>query len=835
MSWLAGPHQDKPLTINLHTMNVSKVLGKVAPFVAAFVIFFLVVFMFFQPLFEGKKLNQGDIMHFQGMSKEIADHRAKFGEEPLWTNSMFGGMPAYQISTYYPSNLMKKVDQVFRLGLPVPADYVFLYFVGFFFLLIVLGINPWVAIAGALAYGLSSYFLIILEAGHNSKAHAIAYMAPVLAGVILTYRGKYLAGGIITAFFAALELTANHVQITYYLGLILVLLGVAQFIQSILDKKLKQFSIATAVLIVAGGLAVLPNMGNLLTTYEYGKVTIRGKSELSHNADVKTSGLDKDYATQWSYGIGETWSLLYPNAKGGASGLIGQDNKALDKAAPETRPTIAQMNHYWGDQPFTSGPVYIGAIIVFLFVLGFMILKGPLQWAPLAATLLSVLLAWGHNLMPFTDFFMHYVPGYNKFRAVSMTLVMAELTMPLLALLTLHKLFSEGSPSRYTKQVFIAAGITLGISLLFLASPGSFFNFLSESEYLQLGQMQQAGGEQAQAAAMYITNLSAVREAIFTADVLRSMLIILIGVAAILATIYLKLNQWVAIAIIGVTTFGDLYLVNRRYISDENYVRPTKMATPFTPSDADKFIMKDTDPDFRVLNLTVSPFMDASTSYFHKSIGGYHGAKLRRYQELIDHQISKNNMQVLNMLNTKYLIVPGQDRQPQVQINMQALGHAWFVKELILVDNADQEMAALDSLKTAYQAVVDRRFADQVKGFATGVDSTAKIKLESYRANKLVYKTQSSIPQLAVFSEIYYDKGWNAYLDGQPVSHFRANYVLRAMMVPAGNHTIEFRFEPQSYKTGGTIAMIGSLLILGLFLTLIGLEIKKALLSKKSS
>jgi hypothetical protein len=416
-----------------------------------------------------------------------------------------------------------------------------------------------------------------------------------------------------------------------------------------------------------------------------------------------------------------------------------------------------------------------------------------------------------------------------------MTLVMAELTMPLLALLTLHKLFSEGSPSRYTKQVFIAAGITLGISLLFLASPGSFFNFLSESEYLQLGQMQQAGGEQAQAAAMYITNLSAVREAIFTADVLRSMLIILIGVAAILATIYLKLNQWLAIAIIGVTTFGDLYLVNRRYISDENYVRPTKMATPFTPSDADKFIMKDTDPDFRVLNLTVSPFMDASTSYFHKSIGGYHGAKLRRYQELIDHQISKNNMQVLNMLNTKYLIVPGQDRQPQVQINMQALGHAWFVKELILVDNADQEMAALDSLKTAYQAVVDRRFADQVKGFATGVDSTAKIKLESYRANKLVYKTQSSIPQLAVFSEIYYDKGWNAYLDGQPVSHFRANYVLRAMMVPAGNHTIEFRFEPQSYKTGGTIAMIGSLLILGLFLTLIGLEIKKALLSKKSS
>lgn len=816
-------------------MNVSKVLGKVAPFVAAFVIFFLVVFMFFQPLFEGKKLNQGDIMHFQGMSKEIADHRAKFGEEPLWTNSMFGGMPAYQISTYYPSNLMKKVDQVFRLGLPVPADYVFLYFVGFFFLLIVLGINPWVAIAGALAYGLSSYFLIILEAGHNSKAHAIAYMAPVLAGVILTYRGKYLAGGIITAFFAALELTANHVQITYYLGLILVLLGVAQFIQSILDKKLKQFSIATAVLIVAGGLAVLPNMGNLLTTYEYGKVTIRGKSELSHNADVKTSGLDKDYATQWSYGIGETWSLLYPNAKGGASGLIGQDNKALDKAAPETRPTIAQMNHYWGDQPFTSGPVYIGAIIVFLFVLGFMILKGPLQWALLAATLLSVLLAWGHNLMPFTDFFMHYVPGYNKFRAVSMTLVMAELTMPLLALLTLHKLFSEGSPSRYTKQVFIAAGITLGISLLFLASPGSFFNFLSESEYLQLGQMQQAGGEQAQAAAMYITNLSAVREAIFTADVLRSMLIILIGVAAILATIYLKLNQWLAIAIIGVTTFGDLYLVNRRYISDENYVRPTKMATPFTPSDADKFIMKDTDPDFRVLNLTVSPFMDASTSYFHKSIGGYHGAKLRRYQELIDHQISKNNMQVLNMLNTKYLIVPGQDRQPQVQINMQALGHAWFVKELILVDNADQEMAALDSLKTAYQAVVDRRFADQVKGFATGVDSTAKIKLESYRANKLVYKMQSSIPQLAVFSEIYYDKGWNAYLDGQPVSHFRANYVLRAMMVPAGNHTIEFRFEPQSYKTGGTIAMIGSLLILGLFLTLIGLEIKKALLSKKSS
>lgn len=816
-------------------MNVTKALGKVAPFVAAFVIFLLVVFMFFQPLFEGKKLNQGDIMHFQGMSKEIADHRDKYGEEPLWTNSMFGGMPAYQISTYYPSNLMKKVDQVFRLGLPVPADYVFLYFVGFFFLLIVLGFNPWLAIVGALAYGLSSYYLIILEAGHNSKAHAIAYMAPVLAGVLLTYKGKYLAGGIITAFFAALELTANHIQITYYLGLILVLLGIAQFIQSVLDKKLKQFSIATAVLIVAAGLAVLPNMGNLLTTYEYSKVTIRGKSELSHNAEVKTNGLDKDYATQWSYGIGETWSLLYPNAKGGASGLIGKDNSALDKAAPETRATLAQMNHYWGDQPFTSGPVYIGALIVFLFVLGIMIVKGPLQWALLGATLLSILLSWGHNLMPFTDFFMHYIPGYNKFRAVSMTLVMAELTMPLLALLTLHKLFSEGSPAKYKKEVFIAAGVTLGISLLFLASPSSFFNFLSESEYLQLTQMQQQGGEQAQAAAMYITNLSAVREAIFTADVMRSMLIILVGVAAILSTIYLKLNHLVAIAIIGVTTFGDLYLVNRRYITEENFVRPNRMSTPFTPSDADKFIMKDTDPDYRVLNLTVSPFMDASTSYFHKSIGGYHGAKLRRYQELIDHQISKNNMGVLNMLNTKYFIVPGQDRQPQVQINMQALGHAWFIKEVIMVDNADQEMAALDSLKPAYQVVIDKRFEDQVKEFTPGVDSTAKIKLDSYRANQLIYKTQSNIPQLAVFSEIYYDKGWNAYLDGKLVSHFRANYVLRAMVVPAGNHTIEFKFEPTSYKTGGTIAMIGSILILGLLLSLIGLEIKKKLTQKKEA
>lgn len=815
------------------------------PYVVAIVLFVIITMIYFNPLLQGKKLAQDDIKRHKGMSKEVVDFREKTGEEALWTNSMFGGMPAYQISVKNSSNLFRYIDKIFLLGLPRPAGYVFLYFVGFFILMLALRVNPWLSIAGAIAFAFSSYFFIIIEAGHNSKAHAIGYMAPVLAGIILTYRGKYILGGILTALFLALEIQAGHPQITYYLLLVVVILGLIELGYSIYDKQLKKFFVATGILVLVAVFAVLTHSTNLWSTYEYGKDTIRGKSDLTLDEENQTTGLDKDYITDWSYGISETFTLLIPNTKGGATDMLGNNEKALEKVDRQFKQVVASQNQYWGDQPFTSGPVYVGAIIVFLFVLGLFIVKGRLKWILLAATVLSILLSWGKNFMPLTDFFLDYVPGYNKFRAVSMTLVIAELTIPILAILALNKIIKNPSIIKdKRKYLYISFGITGGLALIFYLIPG-FFNFFSSGEienvknqyvsyFMQQGaSQQQIQGFLSRDFPVIVDNLETARISIFKMDAIRSFLFILIAGSVLWLYGMKKIGWQILIAIFSVLILADMATITLRYLNKDNFIRKSRMRVPFEKSPADKYILQDKDPNYRVLNLAVNTFNDASTSYYHKSVGGYHGAKLRRYQELIEFGITPEKqrllsvwrsnptsvrieealreLSVINMLNTRYIILnPSQ----QPLINKYALGNAWFVNDYKLVENADAEIQAIQDFDPVTTAIIDKRFAEGLNGFQGSKDSLASIRLINYKPNHLRYTSNTLKDQLAVFSEIYYDKGWNVYIDGEFKPHFRANYVLRAMIVPAGQHTIEFKFEPKVYYTGETISLISSIILL---------------------
>jgi len=799
---------------------------QVLPYLSAVVIFLVISLAYFSPLLEGKKLKQSDITQWKGMSKEISDFRESSGEEALWTNSMFGGMPAYQISVRYKGNVLRYLDQLMQLYLPQPAGMLFLYMIGFFILLLVLKVDKWLAIAGAVAFAFSSYLFIIFEAGHNSKAHAIGYMAPVLAGIILTYRGRYIAGGIMAAIFLSLELLTNHLQITYYLMIIAGIFVVTELIGSIREKKLPGFAKATGVLLIASILALATNITSIWATYEYGKETIRGKTELTTEKTNRTSGLDKDYATGWSYGKMETFTMLIPNFNGGSSQGALSENSNVYKTLKENnidsnqaKNIIKALPLYWGTQPGVAGPVYIGAIIMFLFVLALFVVDNRFKWWLLAATVLSILLSWGKNFMPLTDFFLHYVPGYNKFRAVSMTLVIAELCIPLLAILGLQKVISgDIERKKLTKYLYYSIGITGGISLFFALAGSSIFSF--------------AASVDANLPEWLIEPLRQDRAAILSADAFRSLLFILLAGAAIWAMVNKVVikTPLVLFSVLIMLFLIDMWTVNRRYLNNDSFVRKSVDAVPFQPSVADEIIMKDKDPNFRVFNQTVgNPFADASTSYFHKSLGGYHGAKLRRYQELIDFHLAKGNMNVYNMLNTKYFIVPDpQGGQPQMQINMEALGNVWFVNNARMVNNADEEINALTDFVPTETAVYDKRFASQLEGRIISKDSTATISLTDYKPNHLTYKSQTGSDQLAVFSEIYYDKGWNAYIDGKSAPYFRANYVLRAMIVPAGSHTIEFKFEPKVYATGEKIAYASSILLVLLALGTLGLMAKRS-------
>jgi hypothetical protein len=709
----------------------SDLFKKLAPYLAAIFIFLALTFTYFSPLFQGKKLNQHDIVQWKGMSKEIVDYREKTGEEPLWTNSMFGGMPAWQISVVYSSNLIKQVDKVLKLGLPTPANTFFLYFLGFFVLLLVLRVNPWVSVIGAIAYAFSTYFIIIFGAGHNSKAHAIAYMAPVLAGIIWTYRGELLKGTVLFTLALALEINANHFQITYYLLFIVLAYGIYRFYIDLKNRQLTKFWKATLLLIIGALLAVSTNITNMVATYQYAEHTMRGKPELTKdNAENKSGGLDKDYITAWSYGIGETWTLMIPNAKGGASGYLGNIDQ-LKKADPNFRKIIAQQNAYWGDQPFTSGPVYIGAVIMFLFVLGMFIIKDRLKWVLFAITVLSILLAWGRNFMPLTDLFIDFFPMYNKFRTVSMILVIAELTIPLIAFMAVNEIVKNPSVIRENAKAFyISFGLTGGLAFLFWLTPSTFFSFISQNELQQFNMLKQSNNP-AQIDA-FVQSLENVRMAVFQADAMRSFLFI----AAAAGLLWFYSNKTIKTGLflttLGLMVVADLFPVNKRYVNNDHFVRKSKVETPFHKTKADIFILKDKSPDYRVLDLTKNVFNDASPSYFHKNIGGYHAAKLQRYQDLIDYHLSpeienlknvlQNNpselektleqSQVINMLNTKYIIY-----NPNVEpiVNPYAFGNAWLVNDYVWVKDANEEIDKIGEVDLKNTAVIDQRFKDVVK------------------------------------------------------------------------------------------------------------------------
>ena len=772
--------------------------GKTIAIIGCIIAFAAITLIYFSPIFEGKRLQQHDIGMYKGMSKEIADYREATGETTLWTNSMFGGMPAWNISARQNANLFNEIHPVLSLGLPSPIGAVFIGMLGFFILMLVLDCSVWLSFVAALAYGFSSYMFIIIGAGHNTKAFAIAYMAPVVAGVLLAYKGKYLWGSVLTAIALALEVKSNHLQITYYLLLMLIILIIAEFISDIKDKKLGHFFKASACLLVAAVFAVMTNFTILYANYDYGKETTRGKPVLASDSDNQTKGLDRDYITQWSYGKGETWSLMIPNAKGGATAYIGNQNPALEKADSRYRSNIAQSNAYWGDQPGTSGPVYVGAIVVFLFVLGALTVKGKLKWALLIATLLSILLSWGKNFMGFTDFFINHVPGYS---------------------------FKKNLP-----KFFIALGITAGLCLLFYLMPKTFFNFFSQDEASQFAQLK--SGKDGALYSAFATQLENVRVAIFRKDALRSLLFILLAAVPIFLYGKGKLKAVPAMAILAVLVFIDMFPIDKRYLNNDNFVDKSKAEKPFVATPADKFVLEDKSLDFRVVDLTKNVFNDASSSYFHKSIGGYSGAKLRRYQDVITGYLGKEVQQFsnifkslntdgdlatsmegqkwVNMLNTKYIIYNGNE---QPLVNPCAYGNAWMVDNVNLVDNPNAEFDAVATTDTRHTAIIHKEFEDMVKGYHP-TDSLGSITLTDYKPNQLTYNFNASEDKLVVFSEIWTSKGWTMHIDGEEKPILRADYLLRAAMVPAGQHEIVMRYEPRIWKVGGVISLVSSLSVL---------------------
>lgn len=807
-------------------------MKKYLPHLLAVLFFLAVSYFVFQPIFQGKELKQTDVTTWEGMAHELIEFKEKTGEQSLWTNSMFGGMPAYQITATYPANLIRYVNQIVLLGLPSPANYVWLYMIGFYFLLLVLGVDKRVSILGAVAFAFSSYFFIFIEAGHNTKAHAIGFMAPVLAGVLLAYRGRMWLGAAVTGISLALELYANHLQITYYLAMMIVLLGLAEFYTAIREKKLPAFVKTTMVLLVAVALAVGSNITNLLVTQEYGKYSTRGPSELTSDKENKTSGLDRDYITSWSFGKSETFTLLIPSFKGGASEPISKNHKdALKEVDSNFRQNVGSFGAYFGEQPFTSGPVYVGAIIVLFFIIGLFVIKGPMKWWLLSATILSLMLSWGRHFMDFTNLFLDFVPGYDKFRSVTTIIVIAELAIPLLAILTVDKMLREADFWKQNgRKVFYGMAAVIGLTLLIAVTPGTFTSFYTPEEYDQVLQSVQGQNISQDVIDSFFQAVTTARKAIVSQDAFRSLLFLLLG--SLLTWSFLRFRYRKEIFIYGLLflVMIDLGVVNARYLGSDDYVRKQEKRIPFPETNADRLIRQDT-TSYRVLNLAVNTFNDASTAYYHQSIGGYHGAKLKRYQELIENHIAvevaamrlamqqndsslmqmMTGQNVLNMLNTKYIIY---NPEAAPFVNYGSLGNAWFVPEYKIVANSDSEIAALASLDPTAAMLVDKRYEEQLKGYQFQPDSTATIALTSYRPNHLTYSYSSNAERLTVFSEIYYDKGWDAYIDGKEAPYFRTNYVLRGMRLPAGKHTVEFKFEPKSYATGESIALASSALLL---------------------
>lgn len=827
-------------------------MKKLLPDLIAILAFVLLSFAYFFPAdIENRILFQHDTAAGAGAGQEVKEYYEQTGERSRWTNSLFGGMPMYQIAPSYDSTKsLQWVQKAYQLFLPDYVCLTFMLMLGFYILLRVFGIPVWLAGLGGIMWAFSSYFFILISAGHIWKFITLAYVPPTIAGIVLAYRGKLLWGGILTALFVALQITSNHVQMSYYFFFVILFFVGAYFEKAWRTKTLPQFFKASAVLIVAALVGIAANVSNLYHTYAYSKETMRGKSELVQTGDAAkqtSSGLDRDYITQWSYGIDETLTLLVPNFKGGASAALSQSETAMSKANPMYSSLYGSLTQYFGTQPMTSGPVYVGAFVLFLFVLGCFIVKGPLKWALIGATFFSIVLSWGKNFMPLTDFFIDYVPLYNKFRAVSSILVIAEFTIPLLAIFALKRLLEEPEILKQEKKPLgISLLLTAGIALLLAIAPGSIGSGYVPAQEAQM--LQNAVNQQmipANELSDILANLGEMRAELVSSDALRSFIIIGIGCSLLWLYASGKLRSSLTIAGITILCLADMWGVNKRYLNDAQFVPHSIRTETFTKTNTDELILQDTSLDYRVLNFATSTFDDNNTSYWHKSVGGYHPAKLRRYQEMIEHHISPemqaaykaiataggemdsvdaNKFRILNMLNTKYFIFPaGQQRQTVPILNPHAYGNAWFVNKVQYVNNANEEIDALDSIIPTETAVVDARFKDVLKGATESYkDSLSSIRLTSYAPNRLTYETNNAQDGIAVFSEIYYPDGWHVTIDGQPAELACADYILRTMYVPAGQHTIEMRFDPTSlHVTEGIAYGALALLVIGIIVAVL--------------
>lgn len=814
-------------------------LKKYLPDVLVVIIFAVISFAYFFPAdLDGRILYRHDSSAGRGAGQETAEYHERTGKVSRWSNATFSGMPTYQTAPSYQSvSVLNQAVKAYHLWLPENVWYVFAYLLGFYILLRAFDFRQSLAALGSIVWAFSSYFFIIIAAGHIWKVMALAYLPPMIAGIVLAYRGKYLWGFIVTAIFAAFEVDANHVQMTYYYLFIILFMIIAYLVDAIRKKRMAQFVKATAVCAAGALIGILMNISNLYHTWQYAQESMRGKSELVKKdaANQTSSGLDRDYITQWSYGVDETWTLLVPNAKGGASVPLAANTEAMKKADPNFMQIYQQLGQYWGDQPGTSGPVYVGAFVLMLFILGLFIVKGPIKWALLAATILSILLSWGHNFMPFTNFFLDYIPMYSKFRTVASILVIAEFTIPLLAMMALKKIVDE--PELLTKKakfVYISFGLTGGIALLFALMPTLFF-----SDFISSQELEAFKSIPAEYLSPLESNLRSIRESIFTADCWRSFWIIVIGTLLLFLYKFKKLKAEYMVGAIAILCLIDMWQVNKRYLNDEMFVEKSvrEQAQPMTQTD--RQILQDKSSDYRVLNLASNTFNENETSYYHKSIGGYHAAKLRRYQELIDAYISPEMQKmmpaiakaggdmtkvngdslfpVLNMLNAKYFIVPLQANQTVAIENPYVYGNAWFVDKVTYVKNANEELDALGKLNLRHEAVADARFQSQL-GESKNQDSTSIVKLTAYEPNQLTYDVRSATGGIVVFSEIFYPE-WTATVDGKPVEIGRVDYVLRALNVDKGHHKVVLTFDPKSVKQTETVAYLsyGVLLLVVLF------------------
>ena len=843
--------------------NIQSSIKKCLPDVLAVLLFVVLAFAYFFPAdIEGRILYRHDASAGRGAGQEGIEYLERTGERTRWTNALFCGMPTYQMApSYHSTNVLAQAANAYHLWLPENVWYVFAYLLGFYILLRAFDFRQQLAALGSIIWAFSTYFLIIIAAGHIWKVWALAYLPPLIAGIVLAFRGKYLWGLLLTAVFTAFEINANHVQMTYYYLFVIFFLIVAWLVDAIRKHELARFGKAVAVCAVGAAIGVCINLSNLYHTWQYSQESMRGKSELvKENSENQTnSGLERDYITQWSYGIGETWTLMIPNAKGGASMPLSLNETAMAKANPDYTSIYQQLGQYWGEQPGTSGPVYVGAFVVMLFILGLFIVKGPVKWALLTATILSIMLSWGKNFMGLTDFFIDYVPMYAKFRTVASILVIAEFTIPLLAMLALRELLwsvecgvrsentstaeSQGKTSAadkshsslltphssISKYLLISFLLTGGIALLMSMFPTMFFDsFISTSEMSALKSLP------AEHVGPLMANLTEMRQAMFTSDCLRSFYIILVGTGILLACLYGKLKKEYAVGIILVLCLVDLWVVNKRYLNDGMFVPKSEREAPQQKTQTDELILRDQSLDYRVLNLASNTFNENETSYYHKSIGGYHAAKLRRYQEVVERYISPEMQSlyravseaggdmtkvngdsifpVLNMLNAKYFILPLQDGQTVPIQNPYVYGNAWFIDELQYVDNANLEMDGLGKLDLRHQAVADRKFKAQL-GEAVVQDTASVVTIKAYEPNRLTYDVNSGKGGILVFSEIYYP-GWTATVDGEPAELGRVDYLLRAMQVKPGKHEVVLSFFPKSVNTTETIAYISYVILL---------------------